>query len=385
MKSATLLILILLGPFSFAFAQEGYHLFKPGTWEARLGTEYRYSDANYDSGGGQTGLVNGGSFQLINFDFSSRYTLNSSWAAFGRLSMGNAESNGKDAVRSGTALTGAQVGVEWNLGLFEFVDVIPQASFFLPFEKVSRDQDSVMTSEGVDEILLNLHMQTAFEGFRLYGALGYMLRGEGRSHLLPWRVGMEWPFRTFLIGARLMGYESMSDDKDAGSTTGEIDRLATVDRVSAGSFKFYSVNPGVVDSDVYMAFALSPAFHLGFQGGLTLTGSNSASEYHAGASLTYRFTPAPIRTSRPAVNNDDRLSIDPYVDQFREDTRDGVDQDLFRPKPKPRQQPPRRPLPARPPVDREAEEMKKLQQQLDDAEMTIELKVDPKQKKRRGK
>ncbi|HRO68055.1 MAG TPA: hypothetical protein PL182_10860, partial [Pseudobdellovibrionaceae bacterium] len=310
---------------------------------------------------------------------------NPSWALFGSLAMGNAESNGTDAVRSGTALTGAQFGVEWNLGLSDFVDVIPQASFYLPFEKVTSDQDSVMTSEGVDETLLNLHLQTAFEGFRLYGALGYLMRGEGRSNLLPWRVGMEWPFRTFLMGARLMGYESISDDKDAGSTTGEANRLTTIDRVSAGSFKFYSVNPGVVDSDVYVAFALSPAFHMGLQGGLTLTGSNSASEYHAGASLTYRFTPAPIRSSRPAVKDEDRLSIDPYVDQFREDTHDGIDQDLFKPKPKPRQRPVRRTQPVKPPVDREAEEMKRLQQQLDEAEMTIELKVDPKQKPRRRK
>lgn len=388
MKRATLLVLMAVLPLSSAWARQGYLLFEPGSWESRASVDYRLSDANYTNNGAQEALLNDGRFQIFQLDFFSRYTLSDTWAFFGGLGGAQAESVGSDATRAGGALTAGRLGVEWNPAFFDFLEVIPRFSYLLPFEQISPDQDSVITSEGVDETLFDLHLQAAFESFRIYGSLGYLMRGEGRSTLMPWSAGIEWPAPNITFGARLMGYESLSDDADVGSSAAEARRVETMTRVNAGSFKFYSMNPGVVDSEAYLMLALGPSVHLGLFGGLTLAGTNSASEFHGGASVTFRFKPEPVRRVRPVPEN--QLSLDPYVDQFREDTNDGVDQKLFRPaRPRPQAQPvaPARPA-ARPSrqdqrrqqQQREAEEMRRLQQQLDDAEMTIELKVDPKRR-----
>ena len=384
MKRATLLMAILFGMPTFAFAQRGYHLFRPGNWETRLGMEYRVTDANYESGGGQTSLRDGGKLTLIDFDFSSRYVLGSDWALFGQLNMTHGESIGADATRSGLILTSGQLGVEWNTGIFDFLDFIPQFSYLIPFEKINADQDDLITSEGVDEIFLNFHLQAAFESFRLYGGLGYMARGEGRSSLMPWSVGTEVPLTSFLVGVRLNGFESVSDDQDAGSITDEDARVNTVDRVNAGSFKFYSVNPSIVSTEVYSTFGIGKNIVLGLHGGLTLAGTNSASEIFAGSTLSYRFNPTPVARTRPPVEN--RISIDPQVDQFREDTNDGVNQNLFKPAPRRIRMapaPPPRPKAVPKKKKSESDEMKRLRKQLNEAEMTIELKADPNYKKKR--
>lgn len=444
MKRATfpalVFALLLAGASAFAAPslRETPVRFRRGEWDFSAGTSYFGATGNYTSDG-NVGFPSGNSYRLIDVDLSTRYTLSSSWAVFGGVTIGNAESKGLDATRSNSGLSDSIIGVQTTF-LLGSVEMIPEFSQVFPFEKVTATQDDVMISEGVTQSQFLLRFQSVLESVTLFGHIGTNFRGGGRSNLMPWSLGGEFNSAgRFHFGGRLFGFQSISDDSDIGSTAREADRATTSLRVNGGALAFYGLNPQLVDSELYVVYRLTRDISLGIDGGGTLTGKNAAQGFHLGAALTYRFQTQPAQTRRRGTPG---LSIDPTVDKFQEDTEDGIDQKLFRPEPKRRTKPaPEQPsadesetqldfdqapqnaatpaadnvrakgkarkkqrekdpfldssdaAPAHgedpmfrerktpPPVDDE-EQQNKMQEQLDKAEMTIQLKVD---KKRRRK
>lgn len=415
MKRATILSLLFAAFCSNAFAtvQEGFHFYHPGDWDLRVGGGYFTTDTNYVNSGQTSKLVNGGSLSLFSGEVYTRFVFSPELAFFGNLEMADAESKGNGINKSFMGITSAKGGVEYRFAVSRGVDLIPEFSFSVPFTKINMDQDTAINSEGVNQTFFNLNAQTVVTNFRLIGSAGYLMRAS-RSTLAPWSVALEMPFTTSVFGARIFGYESIGKDPDTGGTN-ETTRNITNLRVNGGSLKFYSINPALIDSEVYVSFNIAQSMRLGLAGGLTLNGANNASGYHVDAALTYRFGSRSYEgIRRSSTPNGSPVSIDPYVDQFHEDTNDGVDQKLFRPAPPP---PPAVPPPlprARPQTDQygrqprmrpaapaadpivmrkqapamnnsarqEEIEQRKLQQQLNDAEMSIELKVDKKRKRK---
>lgn len=377
MKRATILALMSCLLLSEAGANGmGSRRFEKGEFEIGADGRFFYSDSNYTSSGGQQGLASSGTFQDLEVLFGGRFSISPSWALKAGMSVGNAESNGADAVRANSSLTGASLGVEtlWTTG---FLDFVPGFEVVFPFEKVTADQDAVMNNEGVNENRLTLGFQSSFEGFNLFGGVGYTQRGGGRSALMPWSVGVEFLTESMRFGAKLHGFQSASDDADAGSSVGELAREATSNRINAGSLRYYAINPSLVDLDGFVAFELGRPWALILHGGLTLAGQNTAAGFHGGAGLSYTFSTKPVRKRRAY---DPQMSVDPYLDQFKEDVDDGIDQKIFNPKPKPLmrpQQKPRRERTKVPSTD------PSVQQSLDETEMMIELKVDDRKQRRK--
>lgn len=374
MKSATILASLILGLVAgeARAGGNGARRFQGGEVEVGLGGRYFASDSNYSSSGSQQSLPASGTFNDLRMDLESRFTLTETWAISGGLEIGNAESNGADAVRSNSSLAGAHLGVEMKWGT-TYVDFIPGLALYFPFEKFSPSQDAVMNSEGVSETRLSVDWQSEFEGFNLFGELGYTQRGGGRSALMPWGLGVEFLTSSFKFGSRLHGFQSASQDKDAGSSEGELARQGVSDRINAGSLKYYAINPSLVDLDVFVVFQLGRPWILELHGGLTLAGQNTAAGYHGGAVISYVFNSRPVPKARPF---DPKRSVDPYLDQFEETIDDGVDQNLFRSRPKPAVRP-NSSAPPRRRADPAAKES------LDEMEMMIELKVDDRKKRRR--
>lgn len=386
MKRATILALtgLLFSAFESASALESPRSFRRGEWEngARFG--YTLSDANHN-GSGAEALTADGRFQLIDVGFRSRFVMTPNWALSATMNVGNAESSNTLVSRSNLALTTASVCLEmlWELGA---VELIPEASLLVPFEKNSADQDSVMVTEGVTETLLNLNAQAKFRGFTLFGSLGYDLRGGGRSSLMPWSAGIEFKPGRVRFGGRLFGFESVSDDADTGGVA-EAARVTTSNRANAGSMMFYAVNPSVIDSDLFLIFGFGSNWDLRVGGGATLTGRNTAATYHADATLSFRFQTVPVARQAREKSN---MVVDPFVDQFKEDVNDGVDQKLFEPAPKalPMKDPSMAPPTLRMRKERQrisSEDQDRLKETLDAAEMQIELKYDKKSKKKKKK
>jgi hypothetical protein len=117
-------------------------------------------------------------------------------------------------------------------------------------------------------------------------------------------------------------------------------------------------------------------------GGLSVMGSNAANGIHVGALIRYSFdmtsgyaekpryyTPKETPKGRAGIPSSSETGLsDKKVNQFHEDTDDGVDQRLFRPKPT------KRPAPSQDAL---------IQKELDDTEMQIELKSSKKKKRRK--
>ena len=189
------------------------------------------------------------------------------------------------------------------------------------------------------------------------------------------------------MGAELFGYQSLTDDKD---TKNRATRMAALLMTNAGSYKYASVNPSLMDTNFFYHLGVKGAWSFEIDGGISIMGTNAASGYHAGALLRYSFdmtkgyvqkeepvyhaTPVEVPTGRSKMyNSDPTLSTGTKVKSFQEDTNDGVDQRIFRtkgltPKPKPK--------PKAAPAEDDA-----IQQQLDDTEMQIELKSNKKKKR----
>lgn len=355
-------------------AVESYKEFKRDRWDFEIGSQYFYSEANYSSSNGSQSLLNGNHYQLLDVNFATRYMpkRNSSIFAWGNI--GNAESKDSIATRTNSALSEAAVGFDFLMYSDAF-ELVPEVIAVIPFEKVDPASDTVLNSEGVLEVRSRLIAQKNYGDWRAYGWLGFNYRGDGRSFLMPWGVGAQLKFGLIRWGAELFGYQSATEDTDKDS----ILRTAYINGVNAGSMKFYSVNPSLMDSRVYATWLISPKWSVQAEGGMTLTGSNSAAGFHFGGLLRYsfdltegyveeRYVPeeSPVPNYRSNMYEEPALSSEKKVNQFRETTEDGVDQNLFKP------QPTKKPKIVDP----------QLQKQLDETEFDVELKTNKKKKKR---
>lgn len=343
MKRAMFLLAVIGGLWGHsvsAQAREGFRHFRKGEWLAAVDTNYFLSNTNYSSGGSPVSLLSGGQYQLLDVGLSTRYVWASSWAFNGGLNVGNSESRGVDAVRSNSSLTHVNLGLEMAMALGA-LELIPEFTFVYPFEKVRSGQDAVMNNEGVMEFRSRLHSQIAFGRFNLLGHLGYDWRAEGRAALMPWSLGLELEWGSATLGAKLFGFQSIGQDQDSGNSAKEAERTTLLNKVNAGSLRFYSIDPSLVEAGGYAKFQLTDRILMELSGSATLTGVRSAAGWNVGGALVYRFSADPVKKNRLGTRPkpSERVMIDPFTDQFVEDTEDGVDQEIFRAPPKPQLKP----------------------------------------------
>ncbi|MNJ92797.1 hypothetical protein D3C87_104710 [compost metagenome] len=368
-----LLAMILIPLPSLAF--DNFKEFRRDRWDFELSTDYFHSEANYPSGGGsEQSLASGSSYSLTNFTFGTRYMPSREWSVFGATNIGNAEAKNSISTRTASSFTWALFGADF-LMYSGLIDVVPEFALLVPFEQVDGTGDSALNSEGVFEGRTRVTLQKELGKIRGFGYLGLTFRSDDRSFLMPWGIGADYRIRRFRLGAELFGYQSISDDKDKKNPAA---RLAYLNTVNAGSFAFYSVNPAITDTNFYAQWVISSQWSLKAGAGMTLKGESAAAGYHVGALVRYSFDmtagyrdtePAyqpissPVPKARSNLYYDEKAEKEVY---FQADTRDGVDQRLFQPKPKKK----------KPRLN------KKQQKMMEDAEFNIELKSKKKKKKR---
>ncbi|MBC7371553.1 MAG: hypothetical protein H7326_08315, partial [Bdellovibrionaceae bacterium] len=122
-------------------------------------------------------------------------------------------------------------------------------------------------------------------------------------------------------------------------------RLQVNDRVNGGSLKFYSVNPSIIDSEVYAKFKFTRALSMAVGAGTTISGASMAAGFHVGVNFGFAWDSQPSYYLKPGGSgtstNEDDLSSERKVPRFKEETNDGVDQKIFEKKgtPTPRNKP----------------------------------------------
>lgn len=339
--------------------------FRKGLLEFGAFSKYSYSDANYTSGGSTSNLNSGYSFQTFDIDVVGRMAFED-LAIYGGTTISNAQSKDNINSRMNSSLSQGFLGLEYRMA-DRYLDVIAELGAVLPFDKINEAADVSVNAESVNQIRLGMTLQKQFGSSKIYGRAAYVTR-ETRSALVDWATGMEWGFGTWSGGAELSGITSVKDDGDKGGFR-EIARANFLNKVNAGSMTYYSVNPSYVDLTGILSLSFNRLNRVEFTGGGTLTGSNYASNFHVGANLVLGFDMG----MKKAKAYESHMSTD-EVNDNKEEVQDGVDQRLFQPTPPP-------PVHSKPKASTPVVTDEQIQQQLDDAEMQINLKTNKKKKK----
>jgi hypothetical protein len=372
---SAILISLIMGS-SSALAFDNYKEFRRDRWDFELGTNFFYSEANYETfGQGSTNLTSGNHYQLLDLDFSTRYVPTRNWSVFAMGSVASAESKSSVATRTNTSLTEVIGGFDFMMydGVLQLV---PEVGVLIPLQEVNGTGDDALNAEGVFETWARVTAQKDFGTARIYGWVGYDYRADGRSSLMPWGGGLQLKANAFRFGGEVIGSQTISDDKDKST---RYVRVAYLQSVNAGSYKYYMVNPTSIDTMFYATWNLDPKWSLQINGGATVAGENTAAGYHAGGFIRYSFdmtdgyrqesyvpasaptprsAPAPTGRSNMYDRTDTEIST-PNTRKFREATEDGIDQKQFKARPAKKAKP-------KPEIN--------IQNELDKTEFEVELK-----------
>lgn len=334
-----------------------------GVWNFSLQSTYYEANANYTEDGGQfVSLPSGYSYNLLLFDFGARWVPRNQWAVYVSSQIANATSENATDTRKNSSLTQALIGTDFILASWRRFELAPDFSLLFPFDRIDPTQDHVLNHEGAIQASGRILAKAQFGVFHPFGFAGLTYRDEGRSTLLPYGLGAELQFTNWIFGGELRGYQTVANDKYSN----EPNQREVVAANNGGAMKFYAIDPSLVETNFWLKKKMAPQWDLKLGGGTSITGANTAAGWNVIAGLSYSF--------KPAQRSRSRISPPEEHLYFREETNDGVDQELFRRPPPP------------PPVPKELtteQQRKKLQKELNQTEFQIELKRTKTKKKKR--
>lgn len=375
MKASFLLVSLgALLSFNQAFAINHYKEFSDGQWAFDATAYYLRTNSNFANDGSKADFAQSNYFQVLDTQLGTRWGLSEQLNLYAYGNIGSAESKGVDATRSNSTFNRVIMGGELLIDVGGF-QLVPEFDVNYNLEKVSNTQDVAINSDGSNAFTGRLNVQLDFSGFLVFGYAGFTYRDNGRSNLVPWGVNAEYAAEQFHVGGEIFGFQSITDDKDKG-TTNEALRTAVLARVNGGSARYYSINPSVIDSNVYMKFAVNRKWNLWAGAGMTFAGSNYSNGFHFEGGVRYILGGEADESYYRRQEEIEKISTDRKVEKFREDTSDGVDQRMFRPTPTP--PPPKPVVKARKATVSE----RQVRDQMDDVEMQIELKSNKKRRKK---
>ncbi len=386
-----ILIAMALPAWAGAEALSTIRTFDKGMLDVGVGVSYLSTNQNYGNTGSLFSLSGSNSYELIQTPIRARYGLFENWGISAGAMVSTSTSKDNTATRRNSSATSGEFGVDW-LFYQGFADLWIESQLIYPFEKISTTQDTSINGEGVTQVKTTLGFSKEMSSFFLYGSGGVNWRQGGRASLVTGQVGASYLFSSFMLGLETNGYVPMNDDADRGAETA---RYSLIQKVNAGSYRFYSVNPSYGEAKVWAEF---PMFGMdaGASASLPYYGQNISYGPVFAINLSMSFDlgsgTAPVKgkkaVSQPAFG-ETTLSTQKKVKEFKEKTDDGVDQKLFVPEPSEK------------PVDvnatgdfadqedalanrvsrkkyRKAPTKKEIKNQLDDVEMTIKLKSNKK-------
>ncbi len=311
-----------------AFAESIFRPYRVGHTELDFSVEYFKASGNFLPDGSKSGLPNGFQFQTVNILTGARYILVEDLAAVLQVGIGNAESNDAIASRKNSSISHVSLGVDYQIFSSDLLNVIGDLSYSYAVEKVSPTTDSAINNAGADEIKGVLSTTFDLGTFAPFISGGVNYRTEGLSTLFLYTVGSNIHFESLVIRVAVNGYISIKDDE---KTNQPLSRDTITNRVNGASKRYYSINPSLIDTELYLKYKFNRDLSLKFFGGYPIAGTNAAEGIHVGAGLTWGFGGSdanPIR-KKPAVKKP--VIVDPADKNFKEDTNDGVNQDYFKP------------------------------------------------------
>ncbi len=344
-----------------------------------VSTDFYSTNENFDSNSSVAGLNSGHSYLLIDIPFGIRYAIAPLWSFEAELKASYAQSKSSDVFtggeRTNSEINEARFSTDMLVETNGF-DLIPEFEVIFPLKKNSASTDTVMINEGVQQMTGKLHLQTEFGQSDFFSYIGYQIRDSGRSDLVPWSVGMGWNRQGSLLGFRVFGFQSISDDTDKANP---FTREALNNKVNGGSLKFYSVNPSVISTEALWFFKLQKQWQFQFNLGLDLAGQRYSKGLFGGLNLVLDWGEKQ-RSLRQRPRKEIQqpqgsgFAIEPETIDFKEDTNESSDQNYFKPPPAPRVRELRSTPIRKKSRTRVSPSDQQIQEQMDDVEMQIELK-----------
>lgn len=247
----------------------GYEMapISPGRFHLSPNIQFFQSKANYDtSGGSYEDLPNGGSYQNISGNLNTAYDMNSYWRVLAGLRFANANSDDGSFQRSNGELNeltfGLLISPYYRINTKIYIELIGT----LALNSIEKDTDQVITGEAAHNVLGGAKISQMLSLIELFATLHLQYYTDGRSTRLPWRTGAYLHLSSFKIIGSIFGFQSVIDDEHTDRPT---ERTTITNRVNGGSYRYNSVNPSVIDTQLGIAYQPYP--DLQFELGATKT------------------------------------------------------------------------------------------------------------------
>lgn len=363
----------------FLISQNGYSFnklktYEPRTFEISGGATYFETNSNFNNVGSKVNLLNSNKYTLIDSMLEARYVFKELWSVKAQAFISNAESRNTDFNRTNSTLNTLVASSDWMV-YRGFMDVIPELTVKYSIDPVSTNQDSVMTNEGVMEVIGMVKAQNNYSWFSYYAGGGYHFRSE-RSGVMPWYLGGGMQWKHSFLGLELNGFQTVTDDGDKGAN--EAVRNTLIQKINAGSYKFYSVNPSHIEAALNLDIGFSSGFIVKSYVANSISGQSYSNGMTIGLMVNILFDTF-SNNSKPhdlPVKEVVTSKIDNDED-YKIQTQDGVDQELFQ---KEREVVPVAPIKKDTYKEPTTDD---IQDQLDKAEMSIKIKSKKKKKSKR--
>jgi hypothetical protein len=298
-----------------AAAGEIPQVWKKGYSEFRTTTSYYTTSANFAERGSYESLPGGRSLTNINLRSQLRHNFVQDLSAYVGATISQTSAKAGSVTRENSALSEIYFGVTKTIFRKPNFILLGELEGSFSTNKIDPQTTEALTNDGVDYLLPRLLAKKMMRKFWLGATLGFKLRDEGLSGLLLWSDRVGYNFGKFDASIGMSGFESVKKDEVPQST-----RDAVTTRVNAGSFRFYSHNPALMQIDAALDWKATPSLGTSFFASQALDGQRYSSGLTLGFQLRYEFG-----LSRGSVGKSPKKSPEK---EFEVDTNE-ADPELF--------------------------------------------------------
>lgn len=282
-----------------------------------LHNEYFSTEANLSpGGGGYTSLGGGRSYDHFSTHLTADYRLQKDW----RIAVGgdvvHANSTGYLEDRKTTELN--TVFAE-SLYVFRFGRFLlaPQIRYLHSLVEVDLWTNDIIAGEGTNQIEVGAWGAVKLGPLEPYVYAAYRSQNDGRAHLMPFQIGTKYYYQQMYFLAEVYGHIPISNDTYRNR---EFVRTTVTERVNAGSWKFYAVNPTLFEGRAELGYKISPDFTVYGGAAHTIDGKNAAYGFTLSFGLLYTFGAAE-RTWDSFADDPDDSTIDFTEDEVAKEYR----------------------------------------------------------------
>lgn len=298
----------------------------PLEYEYHLNVEPSYfsSSENLNNDGQKIALANGGKFTNLTTRSMLYYNLSENLQLAAGANFAYSESNLGPEDRSNLNFSEVFAGTRYFISR-KNLTFIPDILAGLTASEADPNSDEVLMSEHAHQLKLGIWMVYDTKNIFPYAYVGTQLMSDDRAWLYLLRAGAKYQFAEYSVYAEVSNSAPFKDDVHISTPQ---NRWQLTDRVNGGSYKFYSVNPELIEFSLGSDFNVSQQFKSGLKISLPVVGRRVASgvtimvnlSLDFGSTLEVRDILINKKIEKPKANNKSKT--------FREQTED-EDQELF--------------------------------------------------------